>query len=98
MLTLQLLCLELATGDIPTDGQTSSWLTDSEPDDLIAILWGIGFLVAQPIGDNRSVDEVQSFLGAYQAPYLNIAAAHNFRIHPMFWAYLGLEVENTLSN
>lgn len=91
--TLQVLCLELATGGIPTDEKTSSWLRDRDPDDLIDILWHVGFLVAQPVGDTRPINDVGSFLGAHQAPYLNLAAAQFFRVHPMFWAYLGLETE-----
>ena len=72
---------------------TSSWLPELDPDKLIGILWNVGFLVAQPIGDARPVNDVRSFLGVHQAPHLNLAAAQYFRVHPMFWAYLGLETE-----
>lgn len=49
---IQLLCLELATGETPTRG-TSSWLPDREPGDPIEILWHIGFLTAQPASGNK---------------------------------------------
>lgn len=90
---IQMLCLELATGGIPTDEKTSSWLPDRDPDDLIGILWHVGFLVAQPIGNASPMADARSFLGVHQAPYLNFAAAQHFRVHPMFWAYLGLETK-----
>ena len=90
---LQMLCLELATGGIPADEKTSTWLPDRDPDDLIGILWHVGFLVAQPVGHASPMKDTRSFLGVYQAPYLNLAAAQYFRVHPMFWAYLGLETK-----
>ena len=31
----------------------------------------------------------EAFLGVHQVPHLNIAAARNFQVHPMFWAHLG---------
>jgi hypothetical protein len=89
---LQLLCLELATGGIPTDG-TAPWLPDHDPDDLIDILWHVGFLEAQPAGDTKPSDGRRSFLGAHQVQHLNLAAVQHFRVHAMFHAYLGLEDE-----
>ncbi|MCW2918714.1 MAG: hypothetical protein JWN52_6782 [Actinomycetia bacterium] len=81
---LELLCLELATGDIPTR-ETSSWVPNCDPDDLIEVLWQIGFLTARPIGDNGS------FFGVHQVQHLNLAAVRHFQVHPMFRAYLGIE-------
>lgn len=91
--SLQMLCLELATGEIPTDSEASPWLVDLDPDRLISILWNIGFLVAQPVRADKPIDDVRSFLGAHQAPHFNLAAAQYFHVHPMFWSYLGLEAE-----
>jgi hypothetical protein len=81
---LELLCLELATGDLPTR-ETSAWVPMCDPDDLIEVLWQIGFLTAQPRGDNGS------FYGRHQVQHLNLAAVQHFRIHPMFRNYLGIE-------
>lgn len=81
---LEFLCLELATGDIRTR-DTFPWLPHCDPDFLIEILWQLGFLTAQPIGDKSE------FFGVHQVPHLNLAPVQQFEIHPMFRAYLGLE-------
>lgn len=79
---LELLCLELAVGDIPTHG-TASWLPLCDPNDLIEILWRAGLLTARPTEDGR-------FLGSHQVQHLNLAAVRRFRIHDMFHASLGI--------
>lgn len=86
---LELLCLELATGEIPTK-ETDGWLPDCEPDKLIEILWNVGFLKAQPVGETASGnDDRRSFLGSHQVQHLNLAAVRYFAVHEMFHAYLG---------
>ena len=89
---LQLLCLELATGGLPT-GDTSSWLPDRDPDDLIDILWHVGFLEGQPDGGVISGNPHRSFLGVHQVQHLNLALVQYFRVHAMFRAYLGMAEE-----
>ena len=90
---LEILCLELATGEIPTDG-TEPWLRDRDPDDLIGILWQVGFLEAKPGGDTKPQENGRrSFLGAHQVQHLNLAAVQRFRVHAMFRAYLDLKDE-----
>jgi hypothetical protein len=89
---LQLLCLELATGEIPTSN-TSSWLPDRDPDDLIDVLWHVGLLEAQAAGDARPGNGRPSFLGAHQVQHLNLAVVQCFRVHAMFHAYLDLTEE-----
>ncbi|QXJ25340.1 hypothetical protein AGRA3207_006822 [Actinomadura graeca] len=79
---LELLCLELACGDIPTRG-TASWLASCDPDDLIEILWRAGLLAAQPAPGGR-------FLGSHQVQHLNLGAVRRFRVHEMFHASLGI--------
>jgi hypothetical protein len=91
---LELICLELATGEIPTH-DTASWLPDCDPDDLITILWQVGMLTGQPIGD--STPETR-FVGAHQVQHLNLAAVQSFRVHPMFRSYLGIEPEMSAQN
>ncbi|HUK70030.1 MAG TPA: hypothetical protein VLW50_14970 [Streptosporangiaceae bacterium] len=90
---IELLCLELATGETPTRG-TSSWLPDREPGDLIEIFWHIGFLTAQPAGGNRvKLGDRAPFLGMHQVQHLNLAAVQRFQVHPMFRTYLGSRQE-----
>jgi hypothetical protein len=88
---LEMLCLELATGDIPTR-DTSSWLFDRDPDSLIDILWDVGFLTAQPVGD-CDLDGAgdNEFLGVHQVQHLNLDSVKQFRVHPMFRAHLGMD-------
>jgi hypothetical protein len=87
---VELLCLELATGETRTAG-TASWLTDREPADVIEILWNIGFLTAQPAGrPPPRRDDDNTFLGAHQTPHLNLAAVQRFQVHPMFRSYLDI--------
>ncbi|MFD0856354.1 P-loop ATPase, Sll1717 family [Actinomadura adrarensis] len=82
---VEMICLELATGEIPTRG-TESWLPHCDPDELIEILWRTGLLSAQTIGGN-------GFLGSHQAQHLNLDSAQRFRIHPMFHTCLGVVPE-----
>ncbi|TDD90740.1 hypothetical protein E1293_02955 [Actinomadura darangshiensis] len=80
---LELLCLELACGDIPTHG-TDSWLPSCYPNELIEILWRAGLLTAQPAQNGR-------YLGSHQVQHLNLAAVPRFRVHEMFHASLGID-------
>jgi hypothetical protein len=87
---LEFICLELITGEIPAAG-TGSWLDNCTPDDLIEILWNVGFLRAEAGGDVSSRKAAgHAFLGNHQARHLNMAAAQRFQVHPMFHAYLGI--------
>jgi hypothetical protein len=85
---LEFLCLELITGEIPSSG-TGAWLSNCTPDELIEILWHVGFLQAEAgrDADGRKTTAV-SYLGPHQANHLNMAAARRFQVHPMFQAYL----------
>ncbi|GAA4393251.1 hypothetical protein GCM10023088_72380 [Actinomadura verrucosospora] len=80
---LELLCLELACGDVPTHG-TASWLPSCDPNDLIEILWRAGLLTARASAEGR-------FLGSHQVQHLNLAAVRRFRVHAMFHASLGID-------
>ena len=87
---VELLCLELATGEIRTTG-TASWLPDRDPDEVIEILWSVGFLTARPAAENRTErGDRGAFLGVHQIQHLNLAAVQRFQVHPMFRAYLGV--------
>ena len=88
---LEYLCLELITGDTPSSG-TSAWLANCTQQAVIEILWNVGFLQAETgRAGSPGKEGATSYLGAYQAPYLNIAAACRFQVHPMFHAYLGIK-------
>ena len=86
---VEFLCLELITREIPSR-DTQDWLDGCTPDGLIEILWNVGFLLAEGVrGTGRRRAGSEAFLGVHQVPHLNIAAARNFQVHPMFWAHLG---------
>jgi TIR domain len=90
---LELLCLELATGDIPAAG-TSAWLSDRDPASIIEILWHVGFLTAQPATQARSRHPNGTpFLGAHQMRHLNLGAVRDFQVHPMFRGYLDITTQ-----
>jgi hypothetical protein len=87
---LELLCLELATGDVPTD-RTDTWLADRDPGSVIEILWHVGFLTAQPATQPRPRrPNGAPFLGAHQMQHPNLAAVQHFQVHPMFRSYLDI--------
>ncbi|MFG2245725.1 P-loop ATPase, Sll1717 family [Spirillospora sp. NPDC048823] len=82
---IELLCLELAVGDIPTHG-TESWLPFCNPNDLIEVLWRAGLLTAEANASGR-------FLGSHQVQHLNLGAAKRFQVHEMFRSALGIGTE-----
>jgi hypothetical protein len=92
---LELICLELAMGDIPTAG-TANWILDRDPASIIEVLWHIGFLTARPArhrqGDpgNGAKPGASPFLGSYQTRHLNLASVEQFQVHPMFRSYLDI--------
>jgi len=86
---LELLCLELITGELPVRG-TDGWLDDCTPESLVEILWNVGFLAAETSQHPKSrTPGTVAFLGPHQASQPTAIAAQRFRIHPMFWSYLG---------
>ncbi len=88
---LELLCLELITRDLPSR-ETEDWLDTCTPESLVEILWNVGFLAAEAkdVGPRRI--RMSSFLGPHQASQQTVTSARSFRIHPMFWSYLGSEI------
>jgi hypothetical protein len=86
---LSFLCLEVLTGAAPTKG-TEAWLEDQDPDTLIETLWHVGFLQAKVVNSTSNKrDDPGTYLGSYQVGSLNLRNTSHFRIHPMFWSYLG---------
>jgi hypothetical protein len=86
---IELLCLELITGELPVRG-ADGWLDACTPESLVEVLWNVGFLAAET-GQNATGRHLgaASFLGPHQAGTPTMIAAQRFRIHPMFWSYLG---------
>jgi hypothetical protein len=86
---LELLCLELITRE-PSAPGTDGWLSACEPEALIEILWNVGFLGAEAC-HNLTARPIRAdfFLGPHQVSQATATAARRFRIHPMFWSYLG---------
>lgn len=88
---LELVCLEIAT-ETALASEASVWVADQDPDVLMEALWQVGFLQAETVGGNSQQQlGTRSFLGQHQVRRLNLRAVQRFRVHPMFWAYLGLQ-------
>jgi energy-coupling factor transporter ATP-binding protein EcfA2 len=85
---LSLICLEITTECVVT-GPATVWVKDQDPDLVIEILWRVGFFQAA-VGGAAQVPGTEVFVGHHQVSRLNLAGVQRFRIHPMFWAYLGL--------
>src|SRR6266700_3277517 len=78
-------CLELTDGTA-LRGNAREWVSQESLDSLIDILWQVGFLQAHSPGNGPK----PSFLGPSPVGHLNLATTKQFRIHPMFWANLGI--------
>ncbi len=88
---LELHCLEILTGDYRVDA-AAEWCRSMEPDDLIDVLWRVGFLQAQAVGGLKARRRSgSSYLGSHQVPSLNLRNTRRFHVHPVFRAYLGLK-------
>ncbi|HEX8122929.1 MAG TPA: hypothetical protein VF549_16885 [Solirubrobacteraceae bacterium] len=89
---LEEICFEMATGDLPTDESTAAWLADTDADDLIEILWRVGFLRARAVGGIKARRRSgSSYLGSHQVGTLNLHGISQFQVHPMFRSYLGMK-------
>lgn len=89
---LEFHCLQISTGDLPISGRAQTWALDSDPDDMMDILWRIGFLRAQAVGGLKAKQRSGSqYLGPHQIRDLNLRAIPRFHIHPLFRAFLGLK-------
>jgi len=87
---LEWVCLEIATETALTS-EASVWVADQDPDLMIEVLWRVGFLQAETVGGgSRQRPGARLFLGHHQVRRLNLRNVRRFRVHPMFWAYLGL--------
>lgn len=84
--------LRLLVGDLPTDEIAMRWAEDMEPDDLIDVLWSVGFLRAQAVGGIRARRRSgSSYLGSHQISALNLRSLIRFHVHPMFRSFLSMK-------
>ncbi|MGE0453496.1 MAG: hypothetical protein AB7O37_00020 [Vicinamibacteria bacterium] len=89
---LEVQCLGILMGDYRVDPAAKDWCSTMEPDDLIEVLWRIGFLQAQAVGGMKARRRSGSeYLGSHQVSSLNLRNAPRFHVHPMFRAFLGLK-------
>lgn len=87
---LELLCLQICTGDVKTDA-TASWVLAQDQDYLIDVLWRVGFLRARAVGGLKaSRRSGSSYVGPHQVSTLNLRTVSYFQVHPMFRAALGM--------
>lgn len=87
---LEFHCLEIIAGEKHCV-KSEAWLRDKSPNELIRILWRVGFLRARlDADDNPSGVAPHRYLGAHQVATLNLEALREFQIHEMFHAYYGI--------
>ena len=87
---LELLCLQICTGELRTD-TGAKWVLDQDPDYLIDVLWRVGFLRARAIGGLKALRRSgSSYVGPHQVSTLNLRTVGSFQVHPMFRAALGM--------
>jgi hypothetical protein len=85
-------CLQIATGEHRVAEDANDWCSDKNPEDLIDILWRIGFLRARAVGGLRARRRRgSSYLGPHQISAMNLRNVGWFHVHPMFRAFLGMK-------
>lgn len=88
---LELLCLQICTGEVRTD-TSAKWVLDQDPDFLIDVLWRVGFLRARAVGGLKALRRSgSSYVGPHQVATLNLRTVSYFQVHPMFRAALGMK-------
>ena len=85
-------CLDLICGSIKIESAAFSWIEQCEPDNVIAILWEVGFIKGQAVGGLKARQRSgSSYLGSYHIANLNLLNITKFQIHQMFRTYLSLK-------
>jgi len=88
---LELHCLRIATGETRIS-DSALWCQDRDLDDMIEILWRVGFLRAQAVGGLKARRRSGSeFLGSHQISGLNLQGVGRFHVHPMFRSFLAMK-------
>jgi len=84
--------LKVIVEEIPISQKAKNWCVVFDPEKLIDILWGVGFIRAQAVGGIKAQRRSGSaYLGSHQISSLNLRNINRFHIHPMFRAYLSLK-------
>jgi hypothetical protein len=87
---LVLHCMEIILGDKKIDDTATDWVELLEPEQLIDILWNVGFLKALAVGGIKAERRSGSqYLGSHQIRLASVQDKPRFQIHPMFRSYLG---------
>jgi len=85
---LELHCLTITLGETKV-AQDAAWCREQDPEELINVLWKIGFLRARFVSNVSSTDATEdAFVGSYQVGTANIRNVNLFRIHNMFALHL----------
>jgi len=79
-------CLGIAVGERRVS-KSAAWVIDMEPDQLIEILWRVGFLRAQT--EPTAADPTGRFVGPHEVRTMNLHNVDRFSIHDMFANHLG---------
>ncbi len=89
---LEVHMLGILCNDLPIAREAASWCERKEPEELIEILWKVGFIKAQAVGGLKAQRRSgSSYLGSHQTSSINLRSIPRFHIHPMFRTYLGLK-------
>ena len=85
---LELHCLTIMMGETKV-AENAAWCRNQDPEELINVLWNIGFLRARFEVSPSSTDSTEdAFVGSYQVGTANIRNVNLFRIHNMFATHL----------
>ena len=85
-------CLEIVVGETSIDSAAKDWATSMGPDDLIDVLWRVGFLRAQAVGGIKARRRSGSqYVGPHQLSNLSLHNITRFQVHPMFRSHLGMK-------
>ncbi len=83
--------LSVACGEY-TMTEAAAWVKNSDPDQLMKILWEVGFIKAQVVGGVKAQRRSGSdWLGSYQISGVNIINIPQYQVHPMFRSFLGMK-------
>lgn len=84
--------LGVACGEYTLSKDTDKWAKDADPDQLVKILWEVGFIKAQVVGGVKAQRRSGSdWLGSYQISGINIVNMAQYQVHPMFRSFLGMK-------
>lgn len=93
---IELHCLSISTGETDVEPTARQWVSDMDPNQLIEVLWRVGFIRARAVGGFKARRRSGSeYLGSHQVSHLNLLPLEHFHVHPMFRAFLGLKEKKT---